>query len=41
MTKNYGRKVGKLRANLPVRHRQDALIAHEVAEWKTGTTRRR
>jgi hypothetical protein len=37
MSKNCRRKVSKVWAKLASRHRQDALIAHEDAEWKTGS----
>jgi hypothetical protein len=37
ITAKYGKKAGKLWARSRVRDRQDALIAHEDTEWRTGT----
>jgi hypothetical protein len=37
MTQKYGKPVGRLWAGLPLADRWDALIAHEDAEWRTGS----
>ena len=36
LTEKYGKKAGKLWANSRYRDRQDALIAHEDEEYRTG-----
>jgi hypothetical protein len=37
ITEQYGKKAGKLWAKSRLRDRQDALIAHEEEEWRTGS----
>ena len=36
ITGKYGKHAGKLWASSRLRDRQDALIAHEDAEWRMG-----
>jgi hypothetical protein len=36
LTKDYGKRAGKLWAKARVRHRWEALEAHEDMEWRTG-----
>ena len=36
LTKDYGKKAGKLWARSRLRHRWEALEAHEDAEWRMG-----